>query len=260
MATIEYVGVDGCPCGWFSVGFSATGEYELRAFLEFRDLLTHFRRARLILVDIPIGLMAGDESRGQRPCDTEARRRLTRTRRSSVFRPPARETVQLLAGNPGTSDQDLQDIEHETSQKLLSSQALGIIHQIADVHVALRDSENEDGPDVREIHPELCFWALGGENPAAHSKKEEEGIQERLRLLQNAENRSADIFREARRRFFRRPVREHDILDALAAAVTAYAYRDRAHDDLQRLPENDAQALLTRDGIPMEMVYWIPGN
>ena len=113
MATIEYVGVDGCPCGWFSVGFSATGEYELRAFLEFRDLLTHFRRARLILVDTPIGLMAGDESRGQRPCDTEARRRLTRTRSSSVFRPPARETVQLLAGNPGTSDQDLQDIEHE---------------------------------------------------------------------------------------------------------------------------------------------------
>ena len=259
MAPIEYVGVDGCPCGWFSVGFSPAGEYELRAFLEFRDLLTHFRRATLILVDIPIGLMAGDESRGIRPCDTEARQNLTRIRSSSVFRPPARETVQLLADNPGTPDQDLQYIEHETSLRHLSSQVLGIIHQIADVHVALRDRENEDGPDVREIHPELCFWALGGGNPAAHSKKEEEGIQERLHLLQGVEGRSEEIFQEACHRFFRRSVRENDILDALAAAVTAYAYMGMAYDDLQRLPQDDAQAL-TEDGIPMEMVYWIPGN
>ena len=259
MAGIEYVGVDGCRYGWFSVGFSAIGDYDLRIFREFRDLLAHFRRARLILVDTPIGLMAEEESRGIRPCDTEARLNLRKPRMSSVFRPPARETTQLLADNPGTSEQDLQRIENETSGKSLSPYTFGIIGPIADVFGALRDREDTNAPDVREIHPELCFWALAGRRPMAHSKKTKEGIQERLDVLLGVEHRSREILNDARGQFANGHVREDDILDALAGAVTAYAYRDMAHHELQRLPENDAQAL-TGDGVTMEMVYWIPDD
>ena len=28
--TSEFVGVDGCTCGWISVGFNNSGEYELK--------------------------------------------------------------------------------------------------------------------------------------------------------------------------------------------------------------------------------------
>ena len=56
MTQSEFVGVDACPCGWFSVGFSSNGDYELKAFFLFGDLLDYYQVAKLILVDMPIGL------------------------------------------------------------------------------------------------------------------------------------------------------------------------------------------------------------
>ena len=56
MVQSKYVGVDGCPYGWFSVGLDDRGEWEGKTFLAFGDLLTHYANASLILVDIPIGL------------------------------------------------------------------------------------------------------------------------------------------------------------------------------------------------------------
>ena len=52
MAQSEFVGVDACRSGWFSVGFSGNGEYELEVFHTFKELLNHFRDAKLILVDM----------------------------------------------------------------------------------------------------------------------------------------------------------------------------------------------------------------
>ena len=39
MPKFDFIGVDGCPCGWFSVGFSRSGEYEFKTFPTFRCLL-----------------------------------------------------------------------------------------------------------------------------------------------------------------------------------------------------------------------------
>ena len=94
MAMIEFVGVDGCPAGWFSVGFERNGGYEVNVFASFGELLDHYSDAGLVLVDIPIGLPEGPE---RRECDSLARKLLGR-RGSSVFPSPTRQTVEHAAG------------------------------------------------------------------------------------------------------------------------------------------------------------------
>ena len=91
MSKIEFVGVDGCPSGWFSVGFDSLGGYELKVFPAFSEVLDYYSNAKLVLVDIPIGLPEGP---GGRECDDEARDKLGSPRRSSVFTAPTRQTVE----------------------------------------------------------------------------------------------------------------------------------------------------------------------
>ena len=92
----KFVGVDGCKAGWFSVGLDRDG-FEAKVFCTFSDLLAHYRDAKLILVDIPIGL---PEGKGGRDCDREAREKLGRPRASSVFPTPTRQTVQQASRAP----------------------------------------------------------------------------------------------------------------------------------------------------------------
>ena len=68
MGKSEFVGVDGCPSGWFSVGFDSEGCYELKVFPAFSELLDYYHDANLVLVDIPIGLPEGP---GGRECDPQ---------------------------------------------------------------------------------------------------------------------------------------------------------------------------------------------
>lgn len=68
---IEFVGVDGCPAGWFSIGFARNGDYEAMGFFVFADLLAYYREAELVLVDMPIGLPDGPTAR---ECDTAVRK------------------------------------------------------------------------------------------------------------------------------------------------------------------------------------------
>ena len=57
MARSSFVGVDGCKGGWFSVGLRpATVVVKPKVFPTFCELLAHYSGAKLILVDIPIGL------------------------------------------------------------------------------------------------------------------------------------------------------------------------------------------------------------
>ena len=91
MTQSEFVGVDGCRIGWFSVGLSRSGEYELKVFPDFTSLLEHYDTAELILADIRIGLSEGPVGRD---CDQEARKKLGWPRKTSVFPAPTRCTVE----------------------------------------------------------------------------------------------------------------------------------------------------------------------
>ena len=290
---IRFVGVDGCPYGWFSVGFSQVGHYEMNAFPTFTELLVHYAGAELILVDIPIGLPNGPE---ERRCDKQARRHL-RPHGSRVFPTPTRAAVEYLARHPYYGDvveavqrelaQAVQDelgravnpniaqdvrreiikavryaitkaIQSEITGSKLSAQTLDIILKIAEVDNLLPHNEP---PCIREVHPEICFWALNGRNPIAPSKRTALGQGARIVVLNGAEVPAQPIFDAALAEFPRNQVRQDDILDALVAAVTAYRGWPNQLQTLPEPPLRNEQNLPIRDeqqNLPMEMVFWEP--
>ena len=243
----EFVGVDGCPRGWFSVGFNASGEYELEVFSSFAGLVDHYAAAKLILVDMPIGLPEGP---AERLCDPEARRALGKPRAAAVFRAPTRRATEHLARNPGDKDGAIA-VQTESTGKSLPPFALGIMPKMAEVDRVMLTRQ----PRVREIHPEVCFWALNSRSSMKFSKKNQEGIEERLCVLERVEPRTRNIFEAGCVKFpSKRKVARDDILDALAAAVTAYRGWP---NHLQVFPKNNAPQRDGR-GLPMEMVFWEP--
>ena len=249
MGKIEFVGVDGCPSGWFSVGFDSFGGYELKVFPAFNELLDYYSEARLVLVDIPIGLPEGP---GGRECDQEARDKL-KGRRSSVFSAPTRQTVQKVAETPddygAAAYRAASETERQYARRGISKQTFAISHKIAQVDESLSKCGTRRTPNVREVHPEICFWALNNKRPMKYRKKSKSGQVERIRVLKTIEPRTEAIFQQGLSDFLRKCVARDDILDALVAAVTARY----CHGRLKTIPEcppTDCK------GLPMEMVYW----
>ena len=243
MAMIEFVGVDGCPAGWFGVGFDRQDGYESDVWGSFSELLARYKDARLVLVDIPIGLPEGPE---RRDCDREARKLLGR-RGSSVFPSPTRQTAEHAAAHlkdyPGASA-----VERRFAGKGISRQAFAISPKIAEVDAVMRFRDINAAPEVREVHPELCFWALNDRQPMMFNKKKSQGRAERLRVLGETEPRSEEIYEEACSRFLRKVVGRDDVLDALVAALIARVRGDRL-TSVPEVPPTDAR------GLPMEMVF-----
>ena len=244
---IEFVGVDGCRGGWFSVGFDGDGRCETKAFKTFEELLDCYEDAKLILVDMPIGLPEGP---GGRNADREARKKL-RPRGSTVFPTPTRRTAQQAAESP-KDYRCAVAVEHKFAKKGISKQAFAIAHKIAEVDKLMLDPGADAKRRVREVHPELCFWGLQGGKPLKFGKKKPEGKTERLRILQEFEPRAKDILDKASTCFPpKKGVARDDILDALAAAVVAQRGRDKLQS-VPKVPQKDPR------GLPMEMVYYLP--
>jgi predicted RNase H-like nuclease len=86
-----FVGVDGCKKGWFAIKLTEGEEWASSVFENIDQLWGEFKRAAVILIDIPIGLK--EHGPEERECDVEARRFLGKGRASSVFRPPSRKAI-----------------------------------------------------------------------------------------------------------------------------------------------------------------------
>ena len=248
MSKSKFVGVDGCPYGWFSVGLDNGDGYEVKAFRKFRELLDHYTEACLVLVDIPIGLLEGGP--GERVCEPKAREAVC-ARRSSVFPTPPRALVHEVAN--GMSFERANALSKSSRCVGNSIMAYHIMAKTAEVDRIMTARCRGASPKVREVHPEVCFWALNGKRPMCHPKSEGAGIEERKGVLQHHERRTVDIYNCAYSKYPRKEVARDDILDALAAAVTAKLglgcpdnYQLRT---LPECPQTDDRCL------PMEMVY-----
>ena len=112
----------------------------------------------------------------------------------------------------------------------------------------MRSRDVNAAPEVREVHPELCFWSLNDRQPMRSSKKRSAGVAERLHVLESIEPRSREIYEGAGTKFRRKVVGRDDIVDALVAALVARERFDRLTSVLD-VPPRDAR------GLPMEMVY-----
>jgi predicted RNase H-like nuclease len=239
---MNYLGVDGCKNGWFCVSPGDNGDWSYRVIKDAKTLGEYAAHASSVLIDIPIGLL--DKGTEERQCDKEARRLLRPKRSSSVFPAPARQTLQAV------SYEQAQQFNRSSIGRGLSQQSWNIVPKIREIDDLLSSKSSLQGV-VRECHPELCFWALNGNNAMRYNKKKEEGRHERLDVLENYFAPCHELFEQASSQYLRRQVALDDIIDAMVCAVTAkYGYNN--YTTVPALPSKDTR------GLPMEMVFWLP--
>jgi predicted RNase H-like nuclease/polynucleotide 5'-kinase involved in rRNA processing len=246
--SFQVAGVDGCRGGWFVAVASAINKssyedspcvLELKRFFvarTFAKVLAETDDCKLVCVDIPIGLGSGKKARD---CDVAARKVLRGQRASSVFPAPIRPCLSANEYYAASA------ISHTFSGKRLSKQSFLLLEKIRQVDEPMI-AEPALQERVREIHPEISFWALNGKKPMRHNKKRLAGRNERIRLLSPIFSDLEQVVAGARKS---RQVAPDDILDALVAAWTAaQAVTGRA----KTLPENPK---LDSKGLRMEILY-----
>jgi predicted RNase H-like nuclease len=144
---------------------------EVVVVADFTALLRRTQACAAVAVDIPIGLSAG----GRREADFEARRRIG-PRRSSVFPAPPRFVLNV-------ADYEAANLTSKSRfGRGLQKQTFNIAPKIQEADASITPAMQDC---VVESHPEVCFWALGGEQHLMHPKRTRDGQAERLRLLES---------------------------------------------------------------------------
>ena len=238
--TFEVAGVDGCKGGWFVIITSITNEnyqtpvqcvlklksFSVRSF--FTEVLSETTDCKLVCADIPIGL---SNDRKQRECDVAARKILRRPRASSVFPAPVRAC--LSANDYKTASK----ICFEHSGKKLNKQSFFLLDKIRQVDDLMTPVAQRH---VREIHPEISFWALNEKKAMQYNKRTLLGRKERMKALSTVFSDIEKIVAKAREP---RQVAPDDILDALVAAWTAGQTVVGRAGTLPQKPEFDSKGL-----------------
>lgn len=228
-------GVDGCRTGWLSVTKDlATGAMQVRLLKSISELRQFTPRPDVALIDIPIGL----SDAGPRACDTAARALLRRPRSSSVFPAPIRPMLGAKSYAAAC------DIGIATDGRKLSRQTWNLLGKIREVDDLLAKQPEWQGR-LREVHPELSFWAWNGERAMEHRKKSPEGRLEREALVKS---RYSAPYELAQRSLTSGEYANDDLLDAFAALWSA-----------ERVAAGQALSLPTRPpvdrrGLRMEIV------
>jgi predicted RNase H-like nuclease len=230
-----WVGADGCRGGrWIAAITNADGSrWTLDVFDSTQRLVEACPAARLILLDVPIGLLDGP-----RACDTLAKRLLGR-QHSRVFPAPARSCLSAKSWSETNA------ISRRVAGVGLSKQAWNLVPRIREVDELLR-REPDLQRRVRECHPEVCFSRLA-RGPVRSSKKRAEGIEERLDLLRPVVAGATELVAWALARWPRSVLSADDVVDALAAGVTAFLAGTGRGDSMPATPALDGH------GLPMQM-------
>jgi predicted RNase H-like nuclease len=229
-------GVDGCKKGWFRICRDPESrELRFHVLESVHELITLAPQPGVVALDMPIGL----PDSGQRICDRAARS-LLGPRRSSVFRAPIRPAVR------STSREEADSITRRIEGKGVGAQSWGIYRKINSVDEVLgRDSRAREL--IREVHPEVCFWAWNQNRPMEYSKKTPKGRRQREALAEGW--LGAGILQRARDGYLKRDLADDDILDAVAGLWTAHRIADGTARTLPDTPPTDSI------GRPMEIVF-----
>jgi predicted RNase H-like nuclease len=171
-------GLDGCKGGWCAVRLDVEDEriapHEPEV-LTFDEVIAS--GAAIIGIDVPIGLL---DVPGPRECDTDARRLLGPPRSCSVFPAPSRQVLAFCVSPDGYLHAC--EVSEQLTGRRLTKQTFAIAPKVREVDDAMTPALQDR---VREVHPELCFWALNSRAAMAHNKKTAKGRQERWALLQS---------------------------------------------------------------------------
>lgn len=242
----KVAGVDGCKAGWLTAVVSVTKEsiqidapcvFELKRVLvagTFTEVLSKTCECELVCIDIPIGLSNGPY---ERACDLTARKLLGQPRGSSVFPAPLRPA--LVANDRETASR----ITLKCT-KARKHGPVGVNRQTFSLFPGVKDIDDEieafKQDRIREVHPEISFWALNDREPMQHKKRKLAGRKERMKLLAPIFLGLEKIIAEVRKP---KEVAPDDILDALAAAWTAGQVVLGRDETLPENPEFDSKGL-----------------
>ena len=200
-----------------------------------KDVTALFNRAAarevLVVIDVPIGILSGEEAALGRVCDDQARKSVGPIRASSVFSPPCREVF------GSSTQQEASARNRSICSRGLSYQAFGILSRIEAMDALMNPTLQRY---VREGHPEVTFAKLTG-SFIEYPKKTLEGRRERFALLA-AENITFDVDAE-RLRLGRGVVSPDDVIDAAAMLISARRIRNDDADVLGN-SQRDARGLL----------------
>jgi len=234
---IWLAGIDGCPSGWIVAFLRADlSELRVRLVARFIDVTAALEAPAVIAIDIPIGLpeRTGDGGRAAE----NAVRPLLGARQSSVFSVPSRAAI------AARDYRDACRIALATSEppRKVSKQLFMLAPKIREVDAALR-ADAALSQRVFEVHPELAFWRLNGEQALSEPKKVksrpyELGLALRRQLLIKAGLPAAAV--EASPPKGAGP---DDLIDALACVVIAWRIFNGVAQPFPDPPERDAFGL-----------------
>jgi predicted RNase H-like nuclease len=230
-------GADGCKRGWLRAAReTSSGELRFDVFGEASEMLRAAPSPRVLGLDIPIGL----PNAGRRACDEAARGVLKPFRTSSVFPAPIRPALHAKTRLEASA------ITEACDGRLVGTQAFALYGKIREVDALLAKS-GEARARIREVHPEVCFWAWNGGEPMRAAKKTPAGLRQRRALAESW--LGAGVLSRARAGHPRGEVADDDILDAIAALWTATRIAAGRARTLPATPPVDAT------GLRMEIVY-----
>lgn len=226
------VGADGCTGGWIAAVDDGSGRPpDCRRYESIGALMTQRPTLSVLAIDVPIGLLG----QGARDCDVQARAQLG-ARRNSVFTAPIRPVLDAH------SHADASARRLGAEGKKMSLQAWGIVCKVKEVDDALR-AHPQWKANIREVHPELCFYRLNANRPMDHAKTKPDGRRERLALLRREFGGAVDATL-ARGGLSCKP---DDVIDAFVSLWTARRIAAGSATRLPKAPPQDAF------GLPMEM-------
>ena len=201
------VGLDGAPGGWVGFIYDMNGYQcpKIKLFEDFQSVVN--TRARIIAVDMPIGLSDEHNNYFMRTCEYEARK-LLGARRACIFPSPVRSALYA-------------DSYAEACALNRNISGRGLSKQTYNLNIKMRQIDTIMSPELEnrvfETHPETIFTVLAG-HPAQFNKKTDQGRRERLALLQS-HGLHPDLFEKST--FKRKQCQHDDIIDAALCALTA---------------------------------------
>jgi predicted RNase H-like nuclease len=236
-----FFGIDGCHARWIVVSCDSQLYFQSALLMEdIQEILDYTRGAALTLIDIPIGLKDRKQP-GRRACDVEARNILGK-RAFSVFPAPQREALKAETWEGANS------INKKICGRGLSKQTWGIMKKIAGVDsILIRDVSLQ--LRLRETHPEVCFWSLNNRQEMKDPKTRVQGLDERLDVLARLSQNANEFYKRIRNQHKVKDVSSDDIVDAMAAALTASLSERYCIQTLPQTPEIDSH------GLRMEIVF-----
>jgi len=233
-------GADGYRDGWVVVLWQpATDTMRRRTVGGVEALLTMPEAPAVLGIDMVIGC-PDVAVPGGRACDRAARRLLGHPRGASVFSPPAYDTLQADT----YEDALRRNRASGPDAPGLSKQAFHLLPKIRALaeHVTPRRQER-----VREVHPELAFYAMNDDAPVAASKHTDAGRRARIALLTRHGLPTIEAAVDA---LPGGPLGADDVLDAHAACWTA---RRILEGTAERCPPQGEDAPRTARGLRMEI-------